>query len=111
MLNNSIISYFLQFYYFLKEYLNGDRFTVLTSQVLLDRLVARRHYYLSIQIARHLQLPEIEGESRILAHWACYKVIFVAMFHLLERYLYKYKFYNKHIFIYFFIIGKTNTAR
>lgn len=110
-MNNSIISY-LQFYYFLKVYLNNNRFNVLTSQVLLDRLVARRHYYLSIQIARHLQLPEIEGESRILAHWACYKVIFVAMFHLFEQYLYKYKFYNKHLFIYyFFIIGKTNTAR
>ncbi|XP_029034323.1 vacuolar protein sorting-associated protein 16 homolog [Osmia bicornis bicornis] len=54
--------------------LTYTQFTVLTSQVLLDRLVARRHYYLSIQIARHLQLPEIEGESRILAHWACYKV-------------------------------------
>ncbi|XP_015182776.1 PREDICTED: vacuolar protein sorting-associated protein 16 homolog [Polistes dominula] len=50
------------------------QFNILTSQVLLDRLVARRHYYLSIQIARHLQLPEIDGESRILAHWACYKV-------------------------------------
>lgn len=54
--------------------LTYTQFTVLTSQVLLDRLVARRHYYLSIQIARHLQLAEIEGESRILAHWACYKV-------------------------------------
>ncbi|XP_033327025.1 vacuolar protein sorting 16 [Megalopta genalis] len=50
------------------------QFTILTTQVVLDRLVARRHYYLSIQIARHLQLPEVEGESRILAHWACYKV-------------------------------------
>lgn len=47
---------------------------LLTAQVLLDRLVARRHYYLSIQIARHLKMPEIDGESRILAHWACYKV-------------------------------------
>ena len=47
---------------------------MLTNQVLLDRLVVRRHYYLSIQIARHLQVPEVAGESRILAHWACYKV-------------------------------------
>ncbi|XP_023245681.1 vacuolar protein sorting-associated protein 16 homolog [Copidosoma floridanum] len=46
----------------------------LTCRVMLDRLVSRRHYYLGIQIARHLQLPEIDGESRILAHWACYKV-------------------------------------
>ncbi|XP_029166053.1 vacuolar protein sorting-associated protein 16 homolog [Nylanderia fulva] len=54
--------------------LTYTQFNVLTNQVLLDRLVVRRHYYLSIQIARHLQLPEIDGESRILAHWACYKV-------------------------------------
>ncbi|KAK0096935.1 hypothetical protein PV326_003829 [Microctonus aethiopoides] len=47
---------------------------LLTAQVLLNRLVARRHYYLSIQIARHLKMPEVDGESRILAHWACYKV-------------------------------------
>ncbi|XP_063994060.1 vacuolar protein sorting-associated protein 16 homolog [Diachasmimorpha longicaudata] len=47
---------------------------MLTPQVLLDRLVLRRHYYLSIQIARHLKMPEMDGESRILAHWACYKV-------------------------------------
>ncbi|KAF7991263.1 hypothetical protein HCN44_002825 [Aphidius gifuensis] len=47
---------------------------MLTSQVLLDRLVVRKHYYLAIQIARHLEMPEIIGESRILAHWACYKV-------------------------------------
>ncbi|XP_074104817.1 vacuolar protein sorting 16 isoform X2 [Cotesia typhae] len=47
---------------------------LLTNQVLLDRLVVRRHYYLAIQITRHLQIPEEDGESRILAHWACYKV-------------------------------------
>lgn len=51
------------------------RLETLTYQVMLDRLVSRRHYYLAIQIAKHLQLSEIEGESRILAHWACYKVI------------------------------------
>jgi len=66
-------------FYFFDNYCNieiliGIRFNILTNQVLLDRLVARRHYYLSIQIARHLQLSEIDGESRILAHWACYKV-------------------------------------
>ncbi|XP_069702504.1 vacuolar protein sorting-associated protein 16 homolog [Periplaneta americana] len=46
----------------------------LTVQVLLDRLVLRRHYYLAIQIAKYLKLPYNEGSSRILAHWACYKV-------------------------------------
>ena len=47
---------------------------MLTYQVMLDRLVVRRHYYLAIQIAKHLQMSEMDGESRILAHWACYKV-------------------------------------
>lgn len=54
--------------------LTFTQFDLLTSQVLLDRLVVRRHYYLAIQIAKHLEMPEINGESRILAHWACYKV-------------------------------------
>ncbi|PSN30635.1 Vacuolar protein sorting-associated protein 16 [Blattella germanica] len=47
----------------------------LTTQVLLDRLVLRRHYYLAIQIAKYLKLPYNEGSSRILAHWACYKLM------------------------------------
>ncbi|GLH07116.1 Vacuolar protein sorting-associated protein 16 homolog [Gryllus bimaculatus] len=46
----------------------------LSVRVLLDRLVLRRHYYLAIQAAKHLRLPEVEGSSRVLAHWACYKV-------------------------------------
>ncbi|XP_049834347.1 vacuolar protein sorting-associated protein 16 homolog [Schistocerca gregaria] len=46
----------------------------LTTQVLLDRLVLRHHYCLAIHIAKYLRLPETEGSSRILAHWACYKV-------------------------------------
>lgn len=46
----------------------------LSIRVLLDRLVLRRHYYLAIQAAKHLRLPEVEGSSRVLAHWACYKV-------------------------------------
>ncbi|XP_066993326.2 vacuolar protein sorting-associated protein 16 homolog isoform X1 [Anabrus simplex] len=46
----------------------------LTLRILLDRLVLRRHYYLAIQIAKYLRLPDVEGSSRILAHWACYKV-------------------------------------
>nr|CAD7573986.1 unnamed protein product [Timema californicum] len=46
----------------------------LSFQVLLDRLVVRRHFYLAIQIAKYLRMPDVEGSSRILAHWACYKV-------------------------------------
>ncbi|KAK6631655.1 hypothetical protein RUM44_006184 [Polyplax serrata] len=41
---------------------------------LLDRLVVRRQYKWAIEVAKYLRLPEEEGSSRILAHWACYKV-------------------------------------
>lgn len=46
----------------------------LTYKILLDRLVARKHYYLAISAAKYLQVPENEGTSRILFHWAKYKV-------------------------------------
>lgn len=35
-------------------------------------MVFRKHYGLAIQIAKHLKLPE----SRILEHWAFYKVMY-----------------------------------
>lgn len=41
---------------------------------LLERLIRRRHYYMAIQICKHLKLPPAEGSSRILAEWAFYKV-------------------------------------
>ncbi|XP_069181353.1 vacuolar protein sorting-associated protein 16 homolog isoform X2 [Procambarus clarkii] len=47
----------------------------LTLPVLLDRLVYRRFFPLALQIASFLKLPESDGTSRILAHWACYKVL------------------------------------
>ncbi|XP_062349891.1 vacuolar protein sorting-associated protein 16 homolog isoform X3 [Cinclus cinclus] len=50
------------------------RYKQLTIEVLLDRLVLRRLYPLAIRICEFLRLPEIQGVSRILAHWACYKV-------------------------------------
>ncbi|KAM4672694.1 vacuolar protein sorting-associated protein 16 homolog isoform 2-T2 [Amazona ochrocephala] len=46
----------------------------LTIEVLLDRLVLRRLYPLAIRMCEYLRLSEIQGVSRILAHWACYKV-------------------------------------
>ncbi|KAH8023314.1 hypothetical protein HPB51_011757 [Rhipicephalus microplus] len=46
----------------------------LSIDVLLDRLVLRQHYYLALKIAKYLRIPDLEGTSRILAHWACYKV-------------------------------------
>ncbi|XP_065519120.1 vacuolar protein sorting-associated protein 16 homolog isoform X1 [Lathamus discolor] len=46
----------------------------LTIEVLLDRLVLRRLYPLAIRMCEYLRLSEVQGVSRILAHWACYKV-------------------------------------
>ena len=34
----------------------------------------RRQWGLAMKVSRYLKLPEAEGESRILGHWACYKV-------------------------------------
>lgn len=41
---------------------------------LLDRLIVRNMYYLALQIAKYLKLPETVGSSYILLHWAKYKV-------------------------------------
>ncbi|XP_013393973.1 vacuolar protein sorting-associated protein 16 homolog [Lingula anatina] len=46
----------------------------LTLPVLIDRLVVRRHYPLAVRICQYLKIPEADGASRIMAHWACYKV-------------------------------------
>ncbi|OCT93499.1 vacuolar protein sorting-associated protein 16 homolog [Xenopus laevis] len=46
----------------------------LTVQVLLDRLVLRRLYPLALKICEYLKFSDFQGVSRILAHWACYKV-------------------------------------
>ncbi|XP_044284737.1 vacuolar protein sorting-associated protein 16 homolog isoform X2 [Varanus komodoensis] len=54
--------------------LTFDQYRQLTTQVLLDRLVLRRLYPIAIKISEYLRLSEFQGISRILAHWACYKV-------------------------------------
>ena len=46
----------------------------LTPTVVVDRLLARRLYPLAASIADWLGLPQKFGRSRVLAHWACYKV-------------------------------------
>ena len=43
------------------------------------RLVLRRHYCLAIRICDYLKIPKGEGASRILGHWACYKVSMVSV--------------------------------
>ncbi|XP_028391423.1 vacuolar protein sorting-associated protein 16 homolog [Dendronephthya gigantea] len=46
----------------------------LSMDVLIKRLMLRRQYCLAMRISNYLKIPKSDGESRILAHWACYKV-------------------------------------
>ncbi|XP_076813788.1 vacuolar protein sorting-associated protein 16 homolog [Clavelina lepadiformis] len=46
----------------------------LTMDCLIDRLVLRRQFHLAYQICDYLKIPSDQGSSRILSHWACYKV-------------------------------------
>ena len=54
--------------------LSSPQLSGLTSQVVLDRLIARRLFPLALEISDHLGLAPGEGKSRVLAHWAMYKV-------------------------------------
>nr|AOM63317.1 vacuolar protein sorting 16A [Drosophila melanogaster] len=47
------------------------QFSHLNTEVILSRLVFRKHYAIAIQVAKHLNLPE----SWILEHWAYHKVM------------------------------------
>uniref|UniRef100_A0AAX7T5Q4 Vacuolar protein sorting-associated protein 16 homolog n=1 Tax=Astatotilapia calliptera TaxID=8154 RepID=A0AAX7T5Q4_ASTCA len=50
------------------------RFKQLTLQVLIDRLVYRQFYPLAIEVCRYLKIPDYQGVSRVLKHWASCKV-------------------------------------
>uniref|UniRef100_A0A4W3IJR3 Vacuolar protein sorting-associated protein 16 homolog n=1 Tax=Callorhinchus milii TaxID=7868 RepID=A0A4W3IJR3_CALMI len=54
--------------------LSYPQYQQITMEVLIDRLVLRRLYPLSIKICEYMKISEFKGASRILAHWACYKV-------------------------------------
>ena len=61
----------------LKEYNVGipltlNQYQSLTQGVIIDRLLQRRLFPLASKMSQFLQLEN--GQSRILAHWACYKV-------------------------------------
>ena len=51
-----------------------NQYEFLTPKVIIDRLLNRRLYPLAQKVAEILKLPQVEGEFRVLAHWACYKV-------------------------------------
>lgn len=54
--------------------LTHTQFKQMTIQVLIDRLVHRKLYPFAIEVCRYLKTPEYQGVSRVLKHWACYKV-------------------------------------
>lgn len=54
--------------------LTHTQFRQMTVQVLIDRLVYRKLYPLAIEICRYLKIPDYQGVSRVLKHWACCKV-------------------------------------
>ena len=61
----------------LKEFNVGIPLTLtqyekLSHEVVIDRLLQRRLFPLASKICQFLQVEN--GQSRILAHWACYKV-------------------------------------
>jgi len=51
-----------------------NQLTSLSRPVLMDRLIARRLFPLALEISEFLKLSPVEGRSRVLAHWAIYKV-------------------------------------
>ncbi|XP_061909972.1 vacuolar protein sorting-associated protein 16 homolog [Entelurus aequoreus] len=54
--------------------LSHTQFKQITLQVLIDRLVYRQMYQLAIEICRYLKIPDYQGVSRVLKHWAACKV-------------------------------------
>ena len=47
---------------------------VLTTPVLIDRLILRRHFCLALRMAAYLKMPDQSGAARILGNWAFLKV-------------------------------------
>ncbi|XP_061572203.1 vacuolar protein sorting-associated protein 16 homolog isoform X2 [Cololabis saira] len=54
--------------------LTHSQFKQMTLQVLIDRLVYRQFYPLAIEVCRYLKIPDYQGVSRVLKHWASCKV-------------------------------------
>ncbi|XP_050423280.1 vacuolar protein sorting-associated protein 16 homolog isoform X2 [Adelges cooleyi] len=46
----------------------------ISVQTLLDKLVGQRHYYLALQACSFIRMSSKLGSSRILTHWAKFKV-------------------------------------
>ena len=70
---------------FLFSFLTVPRLQHLSMPILIDRLVLRKLFYHAVKICQYLKIPDAEGASRILAHWACYKVYKFALFFLQNK--------------------------
>lgn len=42
--------------------------------MVINRLVLRRHFAIAIEVCKYLNIPEVEGNTKILLYWALYKV-------------------------------------
>lgn len=55
-------------------FLTARQYEQLELATVIDRLIARRQFCLAFHVCKYLHIPENQGSSRVLAHWACYKV-------------------------------------
>jgi vacuolar protein sorting-associated protein 16 len=50
------------------------QYEALTTAVIINRLISRRHFALAIEISKYLNMNNEEGLTKILSNWALYKV-------------------------------------
>lgn len=50
------------------------QYEALTPNVIINRLITRRHFALAIEICKYLNMSDEEGIIKILSNWALYKV-------------------------------------
>jgi hypothetical protein len=50
------------------------QYETLTPQVIINRLISRRHFALAIEICKYLNMSNEDGIIKILSNWALYKV-------------------------------------
>lgn len=50
------------------------QYEALTPNVIINRLISRRHFALAIEICKYLNMNNEEGIIKILSNWALYKV-------------------------------------
>lgn len=54
--------------------LTAKQFELINAGIVIDRLIHRKQFALAFEICKYLKVTENQGSSRVLSHWACYKV-------------------------------------